>query len=236
MDAPTPRPVAPGVSWLEFPVGNVYLWDHGDGLTLVDTGVPGSAEAILGALASLGRRPDAVTEIILSHFHRDHSGSAAELARRTGARVLAHPADAPVIRGQQPGAPPQLTELERPLAAMLFGDLASLPGAPPPPVEVDQEVSDGDRTAGGGLVVGVPGHTPGSIALLVPHLGVLFCGDTIAASDGAPILGPFNIDRLGAIESVRKQARLDFEVACFGHGAPLVGSASRKILALIRSF
>jgi glyoxylase-like metal-dependent hydrolase (beta-lactamase superfamily II) len=236
MDAPTPRPVAPGVSWLEFPLGHVYLWDWGDGLTVIDTGVPGSAEAILGAVASLGRRPADVTEIVLSHFHYDHTGSAAELARRTGARVLAHPADAPVIRGQQPGAPPRLTELERPLAEMVVGDLASLPGPPAPPVEVDQEVQDGDRTAGGGLIVAVPGHTPGSIALLVPHLGVLFTGDTIASSDGMPILGPFNIDRLAAIDSVRKQARLSFEVACFGHGAPLVGGASRKILALIRSF
>ena len=150
--------------------------------------------------------------------------------------MLAHPADAPVIRGQQRGAPPQLTDLERPLAELLFGAVDTLPGAPPPPVDVDQEVDDGDRTAGGGIVVAVPGHTPGSIALLVPDRGVLFTGDTLASYEGAPILGPFNIDRLGAIESVRKQARLTFEIACFGHGQPIVGGASRKILALIRSF
>jgi hypothetical protein len=35
---------------------------------------------------------------------------------------------------------------------------------------------------------------------------------------------------------VRRQAQLDFEIACVGHGQPIVGNASRKILAMIRSF
>jgi len=56
--------------------------------------------------------------------------------------VLAHPADAPVIRGEQAGEPPQLTERERPLAE------AIVPRVPPAhPVAVDQEVEDGDLTA-----------------------------------------------------------------------------------------
>jgi hypothetical protein len=38
MDAPTPRSVAPGVYFLEFPVGHVYVWDWGGDLTIVDTG------------------------------------------------------------------------------------------------------------------------------------------------------------------------------------------------------
>lgn len=78
----------------------------------------------------------------------------------------------------------------------------------------------------------MPGHTPGSIALLVPQLGVLCTGDTIASHEGAPILGVFNVDRAQAIESLRKQARLDFNAACFGHGAPLVGGAALRLRAL----
>ena len=95
-----------------------------------------------------------------------------------------------------------------------------------------REVDDGETTAGGGLIVGVPGHTPGSIALLVPQIGVLFTGDTIASYEGAPILGVFNVDRAEAIEALRKQAALEFDVACFGHGAPLVGGAGGQIRAL----
>lgn len=222
-----PRVVVPGVYLLEFEIGQVYLWDWGEGLTVVDTGIAGSAVAILQALEAIGRRPEQVKEIVLTHFHDDHRGGAAELVERTRARVMAHRADAPVIQGHQPQTPPVLTDFERPIAEAVF---PRVPQARP--VDVNQVLEDGDATAGGGTIVGVPGHTPGSIALLVPRLGVLFTGDTIAFYDGDPILGVFNIDRAEAIESVRKQARLEFDVACFGHGAPIVGGASRRIRAL----
>jgi glyoxylase-like metal-dependent hydrolase (beta-lactamase superfamily II) len=222
-----PRPVVPGVHLLEFVPGQAYLWDWGAGLTVVDTGSPGSAGAILDAVAAIGRRPADVKEILLTHFHDDHRGGAAELAARTGAPVLAHPADAPAIRGDRPGPPPVPTEAERALAAQVG------PGVPPAaPVGVDREVEDGETTAGGGRIVGVPGHTPGSIALLVPRLGVLFTGDALAAFEGDAILGVFNVDRAAAIASVHTLAGLEFDAACFGHGAPLVGGAGGRIRAL----
>jgi len=196
-------------------------------VTVIDTGIAGSAAAILHGVAAIGRRLEEVQEIVLTHFHDDHRGAAAELVERTGAEVLAHRADAPVIEGRQPRTPPDLTEFEWPLAAAIFPTVA-----PAGPMRVDREVDDGDATADGGVVVSVPGHTPGGVALLLPRLGVLFTGDTIASHEGDPILGVFNIDRVAAIESVRKQAGLDVEVACFGHGAPIVGGAGRRIRAL----
>jgi glyoxylase-like metal-dependent hydrolase (beta-lactamase superfamily II) len=225
-----PQLVVPGIHRMEFEIGQAYVWEWNQGLTLIDTGVTGSAEAILRAIEVLGRRPEDVREILLTHFHPDHVGGAADLVPRTGARVLAHPADAAVIRGQQAGPLPQLTERERPLAEAVASRVP-----PARPVAVDHEVEDGELTAGGGSILSVPGHTPGSIALLVPQLGVLFTGDTIAAHNGAPILGLFNIDRIHAIESVHKQAALEFDVACFGHGAPLVGGASEQVRALASS-
>ena len=222
-----PRLVVPGVHMLELEIGQVYLWDWGEGLTVVDTGIAGSAPTILAAIETIGRRAEQVQEIVLTHYHDDHRGGAAELVEQTRATVIAHRADAPVIRGHQPQIPPVLTDFERPIAEAIF------PRVPPAPsAKADREVTDGDTTAGGGVIVGVPGHTPGSIALLVPRLGVLFTGDTIASYEGAPILGVFNVDRTEAIESLRKQAGLEFEVACFGHGPPLVGDASQKIRAL----
>jgi glyoxylase-like metal-dependent hydrolase (beta-lactamase superfamily II) len=138
--------------------------------------------------------------------------------------------DAPVIRGDQPETPPNLTEFERPIAE------AVMPRVPQArPVAVDREVEDGDTTTGGGVIVGVPGHTPGSIALLVPDRRVLFTGDTIAFHEGTPILGVFNIDREEAIRSVRKQAQLDFDAVCFGHGDPIATDAGERIRRLAES-
>ena len=222
-----PQAVVPGVHMLAFEIGHVYIWEREDGLTVVDSSIAGSAREIVAAIEALGRRPTEVQEIVLTHFHDDHRGGADELVERTGAAVIAHRADAPAIRGREPGPPPILLDWERPIAE------AVIPRVPPaPPVDVDREVVDGDAIAGGGLIVGVPGHTPGSIALLVPQLGVLFTGDTIASHEGAPVLGVFNVDRAEAIRSLKKQAALDVEVACFGHGAPLVGGAGRRLRAL----
>jgi len=78
-------------------------------------------------------------------------------------------------------------------------------------------------------VLCVPGHTPASIALFVPENRALFAGDTIAESDGRILLGPFNVDRAQAWDSLRRQADMDVDIACFGHGNPVVGDASRAL-------
>jgi glyoxylase-like metal-dependent hydrolase (beta-lactamase superfamily II) len=222
-----PRLLVPGVYLLPFEIGQAYLWDRTDGLTVVDTSIAGSAGAILEAIRTIGRQPEQVTEIVLTHCHDDHRGSAADLARQTGATVIAHRLEAPVIRGEQPQLPPVLLDFERPIFDAVS---PKVPAAGP--VVVDREVEDGDTITGGGIVVHVPGHTPGSIALLLPTPGVLFTGDTIAAHAGHPILGVFNVDRTEAIRSLRKQAALGIEVACFGHGEPVIGGASARLLAL----
>ncbi|MFF6983711.1 MBL fold metallo-hydrolase [Streptomyces sp. NPDC008343] len=93
-----------------------------------------------------------------------------------------------------------------------FGD-AEIPS--PQYVAVDVELDDGDTLDGWGepvQVLGVPGHTPGSIALHLPASHVLFPGDIIATGDGRAVLGPFNVNREEAIaSSFRKLATLDVE-------------------------
>jgi glyoxylase-like metal-dependent hydrolase (beta-lactamase superfamily II) len=226
-----PQLLVPGVYRLPFEIGHVYLWERSDGLTVVDTSIAGSASAIVAAIEGIGRQPERVTEIVLTHCHDDHRGSAAELASLTGAPVIAHSIEAPYIRGEQPQLAPVLLDFERPIFEAV---VPRVPAAPP--VAVDREVEDGDTITGGGVIVHVPGHTPGSIALHLPGLGVLFTGDTIAEHAGTVMLGVFNIDRAEAIRSLHKQAALDCEVAGFGHGAPVIGGASARLRALAETF
>ncbi len=223
----------PRLAMLAFPVGNAYLWHDPAGLTLIDTGVPGSARAIAEAIEELGYQRSDVRRILLTHFHVDHVGSAAEIAGWSGADVYAHRAEAPVIRGAAAGPPPQLTEWER----QMFEGLPTFD--PPDPVAVSHELDDGDAVdLGGGvhaLTVAVPGHTPGSAAYYLPQARVLFAGDSIARTqDGRVILGVFNADPARAAASFRRQARLDAEVACFGHGAPVVEDAAEQLRAATR--
>lgn len=207
---------------------NAYLWLDEGGVTLIDTGAVGSGPALAAELSRLGRGREDVRRIVLTHFHEDHTGSAAEVAAWAGAVVVAGRADAPFIRGEEAGPPPVFTEAEKTLHQAVS---AGLP--PAPPCRVDQEVDEGDRLdfAGGAEVLAVPGHTPGSIALHLPRHGLLFTGDGIAESDGQILLGPFNTDRVQAWESLRRQADLPVDVACFGHGNPVIGDASTALRA-----
>jgi glyoxylase-like metal-dependent hydrolase (beta-lactamase superfamily II) len=224
--------LSPRLVMLHFPVGHAYLWRGSDGLTLIDTGVPGSAPAIDGALDSLGHRRDDVRRLLLTHHHGDHAGSAAEIRGWGGVTVHAHREEAPVLRGEQPGRAPDLAEWEQELLTRVQ---AGMPTDPVLPVPVDCELADGDEIDLGGepaIAVAVPGHTCGSVAFYLPRSRVLFAGDTIArAPDGTVMLGVFNVDPALAAASFRRQAKLDVEIACFGHGEPLTESAADALRA-----
>lgn len=198
------------------------MWRDGRELTLVDTGSADCAAEIDEALDGDLRR------IVLTHWHQDHAGSAAELAARHGAEVVAHRREAPVIRAELAGAPPVLEEFEVPIMAAL----PPLPEAPPCPV--DREVEDGEvlEFGGGAVVVAVPGHTDGSIALHLPGSRVLFTGDAVA-NVGRTMLGVFNTDRARAIESLQRLAGLEVETAVFGHGDPIVHDAAGALRSAV---
>ncbi|GGO09363.1 MBL fold metallo-hydrolase [Microbispora bryophytorum] len=215
----------PSLYFLRFPVGHVYLWRDRDGLTLIDSGVPGSAPLIADAVRSLGHTPSDVRRLVLTHFHEDHTGSAADIALWGDVTVYAHRDDAPFVRGEAAGPPPVLSGWEQELWDAVH---VGMPHVPAPPVRVDRELGDGDTLdfGGGAQVLAVPGHTPGSLAVHLPGPGVLFTGDTVArAPDGQVILGVFNADPAGAVASLARQAALDVEIACFGHGEPVTEGA-----------
>ena len=210
---------------------NAYLL-MGETVTLVDAGMPGSEEAILGYMEELGRAPGDLGRIVVTHHHLDHVGSLAALKARTGAQVVAHPGDAPLISGEQP-PPPARSAVMR----VLFRLMAPMmPGVEP--VAVDRTVGDGDRLEllGGAMVVHVPGHTPGSIALHFPAEQLLICGDVIDHRRGrlGPPPQPFTADMDQALASLRRLAELEFDVLCPGHGAPLVGWADEGVRAMVR--
>ncbi|MGF1239087.1 MBL fold metallo-hydrolase [Streptomyces sp. 2-6] len=218
--------ILPRLHLLRFAVGQAYLWRDGDELTLVDAGARGAGAPVVEAITSLGGDPARLRRIVLTHFHEDHADGAGELAAATGAEVLAHRLDAPVVLGELPGPPPVFEDWERPLHAAAAARLPH--GEPVRPAEVTG-LSGGDTVdfGGGARVLHVPGHTHGSIALHLPRHGVLFTGDTVAASpvDGAVMPGVFNLDRSETLASFHRLAALDTEVACFGHGDPVTARA-----------
>jgi len=221
--------IVPGVHTIDsLGMGRAYLAVDADRVTVVDTGLKGSGERILRAVEAAGRKPQDVRQIVITHYHGDHTGGLAELVERTGAKVMVHALDAPFVRGERPQPGPTSGGLLKPLLGWVSERMA----APPAPVAVDRELSDGDEidALDGMQVVHVPGHTAGSIALYCPKRRVLFTGDTVANNRGlgGPI-GWYTEDMAQAKESIRKLAALDFDALCFGHGRPIATGAAARL-------
>lgn len=222
----------PRLRYIRFPVGHAYLWHDPDGLTLIDAGLPGSAPLIADAIRQSGYQPADLRRLVLTHFHPDHIGAAADIAGQGEVEVLAHHADAPFIRDVAAGPGPDLADWERPLYDHVMSQLPEQQPMTPP--RIDREIGDGDELGfgDGAVAVAVPGHTPGSVAAYLPRHQVLFTGDAVARrADGTVIVGVFNVDRAQAAASLRRLAGLDTAVACFGHGEPLTYDAAAQLRA-----
>ena len=215
--------IVPNIHQVDGVNGNSYVIAR-NRITVIDTGIPGSGKKILAFIRdTLHRKPDEISTIVITHFHMDHtSGIAALKEAAPGVRVAVHEADVPFVSGK--------TDKPRHKGAkgMLLQAVESVVG--PEPIEPEIILNDGD-TIDGLTCIHIPGHTPGSIALLDETSGTLFCGD-ILRYDGKELAeGPtgFTMDLPASRQSIRKLATLDFEVLLPGHGVPLKSRASAKV-------
>ena len=217
------RVVARGVHQL--PVGShAYLVDGDEGVTLVDTGLPGKFDVIADALAHIGRTPQDIRAVLITHAHADHTGNAAAVRAAGGAPVSVSAGDARVARGEAPQEHPPLLHRVGPLAAFA----RFIPDADP--VVVDHELVEGEPA---GLpeewtVIATPGHTSGHVSFLLDRLGgLLFVGDAAMADRrGRVTRGWMNAGSPEIDASIHKLAQHDFRAAYFGHGPFLSNGAA----------
>ena len=122
-----------------------------EGHVLIDGGTGKGAAPIAANIEALGFQLSDVKLLLHSHEHYDHVGGLAELQRRTGARLLASPAAAPVLAsGQSADDDPQKGSLD-----------------PFDPARVDGTVQDGEVVRLGDLAltaIATPGHTAGALS------------------------------------------------------------------------
>ena len=230
-----PIPVADGIFQIRAIGARVtVLVENGEAL-LVDAGLPGSSAVILRGLKRLGVLPEQLTRVALTHFHPDHAGGLGQLAAGRQVAVAAHSLEADIIEGK---APLPSVMPERPLGDMTQPVVAKLMGRPVP---VEQRLEDGDVIPFGTevRVVHVPGHTEGSIALLLPEKGAVIVGDALQYKLARRLSPPVTLgaDRLKqAIRSLEKLAGLDFETICFSHFPALRREPREAVRRLVEQY
>lgn len=199
--------------------------ERGGTWTLLDTGLPkqpgydGGASIVERYCAKNSIPVSSIKRILLTHLHLDHTGSLADMAKKTGARIYAHWIEAAFIAKNPP---------------------YEGPGMPPrEAVNVHEKFKDGDTVdAFDGLVAyHTPGHTPGHTSFYSPSRKILFAGDAVFNNGGVLVVSPKEYTFSGPLAtiSLRRLAELDVEAVVQYHGAPMLKGGKKHLADAARS-
>jgi glyoxylase-like metal-dependent hydrolase (beta-lactamase superfamily II) len=228
-------------------IGSVNAWLlRGDPVTLVDTGPRDEAalSALEAGLARAGVRLEDIELVLVTHHHVDHTGLAATIAGRSGARVAAYDRAAAYGRRYDERA-----EADRRFSLALMRHH----GVPEAVIaenegfwdfirrtsdayHADVVQPDGAAIRAGGRelrVVARPGHSTTDALLVDERAGIAFVGDHLLAgiSSNTEIYPAVEPDgtrpraRVEYLESLRQTAAMPLVRLLTGHGEEITAHA-----------
>jgi len=237
-----PYPIVLPTPFAEGPV-NVYFFP-GDPPTLFDVGPKGDQvyQALTAGLSQFGARPADLKQIVISHGHVDHFGLAATLVRESGARVLTHLRNQPILE--------QYVDDWR-WRRVFFMEIFQLAGVPDAIGQVisnnwDRFIPFGEGVALNGCslqdgatlmlsgepwqVLHTPGHASGLICLYQPDRRLLLSSDHLLRDiTSNPFLEPPRFGEterprslLQYLDSLQRVAALDVAMTYTAHGEPIL--------------
>lgn len=192
---------------------NAYLLRSPEGGILIDTGTEKYREKVLSACRETG-----VKLILLTHGHVDHCQNAAFLADKLGCPVGIGAADIPLLRD---GVARTVYGHGLIGAVYAFASNRVIASQRIPPVTPAVVLENGFSLKAYGIagtVVPLPGHTAGSVGVLL-DTGELFVGDAMQ-NLGVPACAWCYEDREAALCSVETIRGGKANLVYFGHGRP----------------
>jgi glyoxylase-like metal-dependent hydrolase (beta-lactamase superfamily II) len=207
---------------------NWVLIRDGEDVTLIDAGYPGDVAKVVESVRAIGRRPEDVRAVLITHAHVDHLGAVNHFHDRYGAAVHTGAAEVAharrdyleqasrsdvISRLWRPGVLPWALRVSRAGAtkdvrvpsAQPFPDdgALDLPGAPVP--------------------VATPGHTTGHTAYHLPAVGAVVTGDGLVTAhavlrESGPQVLPAFFNHGDAVAGLAALERLDADLVLPGHG------------------
>ena len=190
---------------------NTYIVSLGSEAIVIDPGV-GSWRVLSEHVGEAGLD---IVAVINTHGHWDHSAGDAEIIRNSGAALCIHEADADMVR---------------------HPDSSVLSPVEIEPAEPSVLVTGGDTLAFGGIkfkVLHTPGHTPGSMCLVVDAQDMIFTGDTLFQGT----YGRYDLpggDEHALMASLRSLNTLPPEYAVYaGHGPATSMGEEQRWLSML---
>ncbi len=194
--------------------GNCYIVSNGKEAILVDAAKKEHLDAILEAC-----NPYDMKLLLLTHGHFDHTENAAALSGKLGIPIAMHRADLDLIDDN----------MAQPLTAgsffgriVLKASMESFSNREMPKFQPTIFLDHGDDLSEYGVsakVIGLPGHTNGSIAIDVDGK-YLIAGDAVM-NMLYPTVSLLYHNREEMLNSARKISALGERVIFFGHGKPV---------------
>lgn len=216
------------VTQIKLPLANAYLV-QGERAILIDTGAPGDANRIVHALQQAGVAPADLALILLTHGHGDHAGSAHALAAWSGAPLAMHAADEAMARSGR-----NTLGVINGLEARLITPFVNKPFPPVTASHVFDDEFDLHRYGVAGRVIATPGHTPGSVSVLLAN-GDALVGDLVmggrlggALYGARPRLHYFVSDFAQLHQSMEIVLATRTQRLLVGHGGPLDAATVRR--------
>ena len=184
-----------------------WLLDCKEGIILIDGGMhPQHIENIENELKSINKKWSHVRFILITHKHGDHINNLPKLIELTGAQVLSHELEAPLIKAS--------------VGIEVHGlkDHELLPWC------------------GGIEIIHIPGHSEGNSCYYLIKDKVMIAGDTIFGDENSDLIPPPERYCLNVVQATKEMRRLldyDFEVFLYTHGKDVLDHAKEKVSKLV---
>lgn len=211
---------------------NWYLIDSGQaGVTLVDAGLPGYHRQLVNTLKRIGRKPEDVRALVMTHGHIDHVGMAPVLADWR-VQLYLHPEDTELAKNPRSNKTEKspIPYLRYPATSAFVAHAVVKGALRPRRMPSTHPLTEGEMSdiPGRPIVTHTPGHTDGSCVLEFRDHGVAFVGDLLCMA--SPVTGRSvdpqiqtrgsNRSSAQAISSLELVRDVESRLVLPGHGGP----------------
>ena len=175
-----------------------------EGVTLIDTSLPGRGEKILSELKTYGINLLDIKKILLTHHDIVHIGNAAYFQENCDCKIFISSIDYDYALGHK-----KRHGIKKVLGAIMKVDI---------PKSLKQINTDKIACFS---VISTPGHTPGHTCF--QYNDVMFVGDLISSKNGNPTMPPsiMNWNKEKLIDSLQKLSVQGVRYLCPAHGEPI---------------